>query len=152
MDLFFSVMSRYSWCKVIFVEYTEENMVFPFISSAWKKLTYLVAKKSLCGGGIMLSTFTPVHAFIADTVNAYHYRDEVFDAYMRLFRGFLSPEFILSTKMRRHVKLTLLVIFLEKKISDFNPFEHIWGDLEKTSVQHNSSLRTHKVIKVAFSR
>lgn len=124
MDVFFSVTSRYSPCKLIFVEYTGENMMFPFIP--------LRLRFGYC-----------------QCISLY---GEVFNAYMRIFRSVIGPEFILSNIMQSRTIITLSMIFYgeEKKYRTTNPL-NIFGDgLEKDIAQHKSSPRTHKMINVAF--
>ncbi|GBM73355.1 hypothetical protein AVEN_37604-1 [Araneus ventricosus] len=66
--------------------------------------------------GIMLDGRTPLHVFERGTVTGVRSRDEILEPYVRLFRGAVSPEFILMDNNARPHRALLVDEFLKVRI------------------------------------
>ena len=58
---------------------------------------------------------TPLHVFDADAVNAHRYREEILEAYVRLFRGAFGSDFIFKDDNARQHKAQIVDDFLGKE-------------------------------------
>lgn len=63
----------------------------------------------------MLGSRTPLHVFDAGTVNAHRYRDEILEAYVRLFRGAFGPDFMFMDDNARPHRALIIDDFLEEE-------------------------------------
>ncbi|GBO13854.1 hypothetical protein AVEN_267479-1, partial [Araneus ventricosus] len=61
----------------------------------------------------MLHGRTPLHVFERGTVTGVRYRDEILEPHVRLFRGAVGPEFILTEDNARPHRALLVGEFLE---------------------------------------
>ncbi|GFW76153.1 transposable element Tcb2 transposase [Trichonephila clavipes] len=84
--------------------------------------------------GMMMDGRTDLYFFDTGSVTAQRYRDEVFEPYVRLFRGAVGPAFIFIDDTAPCYRVVLIVDFLEteniQRMSwpanspDLNPIEH----------------------------
>ncbi|GFX80993.1 transposable element Tcb2 transposase [Trichonephila clavipes] len=85
--------------------------------------------------GIMMDGHTDLHFFDTGSVTGQRYRDEVFEPYVRLFRGAVGYDFILMDDNAPYHQAVLIDDFLETEniqhmswpanSPDLNPIEHV---------------------------
>ncbi|GBL82680.1 Transcription factor Sox-6 [Araneus ventricosus] len=110
--------------------------------------------------GIMLDGQTTLHVFERGTVTGVRYRDEILEAYVRLFRGAVVPEFILMDDNARPHRALLVDEFLESedirrmdwqaRSPDLNPIEHVWDALGRAIATRNPPPGTIQEMKTAL--
>ncbi|KFM60109.1 Transposable element Tc1 transposase, partial [Stegodyphus mimosarum] len=111
-------------------------------------------------GGIMIDGRTPLHVFSSGSVTGQIYRDEVLDAYVRLFRGAYGPDFLFMDDNARPHRANLVDEFLEsediKRIPwppnspDLNPIENLWDCLGRAIARIHPPPRDVNALKTAL--
>ncbi|GFY24839.1 transposable element Tcb2 transposase [Trichonephila clavipes] len=114
MVLFFCDESRFARQSDSFQVFIWRERGARFHPSFVTKINRFGGKGILVWGCILLDNFTPMFVFYAGIANAQCYRDEVLEAYVRLFWIIWAQTTFLWTIIRSHTEPTLLMNFMRR--------------------------------------